>query len=477
MGRFGTGTIPIVHLNSNFQFNSAVKLIFAISNNTAMPPKKHNAFMTFVLEWRKNSAEGRNLTIPQAVAHCGEIWQNMTKQERGPYTSHAKNADVLARAKKEPMNSCGQTISSVEQEERAEAEKQMQMKRDIDRIVLRGKAQHDLENTKFIFAAFNYFAKTNSSIYIPAEFAACLFSLRSGKTSIYSSLINPGHLIFGQSSESQQHAETTHQLPLPPSAMGESDMGRLYSNILEYLRSCQTNEKPNDPLVVFTSPDLMPVVKGCFRYLACDMEDEDEQKIHVYDIQYLFYVLKNEVMEVADLPKQDINKSVTDALFAKDFFEYHSGIACQYHEDRDRSKYCTQSMVARWSYVFSDYMCGDLAIKPLPGKHLPPKQESKFKVINPNLNPDDTSMDTSFASFSTIQSELKQEHSFVPTDHTAFSASIENAVDFPSLNGRKSKASRQPLSNHRNAQGPKNDWNVPASKRSVNETEFDMSRH
>lgn len=149
----------------------------------------------------------------------------------------------------------------------------------------------------------------------------------------------------------------------------------------------------------------------------------------------------------------------------------------QYHEDRDRSKYCTQSMVARWSYVFSDYMCGDLAIKPLPGKHLPPKQETKFKVVNPNLYPDDSSIDTSFASFSTFQSEVKQEHRFAPTDHTAFSASIENADDFPSLNGRKPKTSRQPLSNHRNAREPKNDWNVPASKRMVNESEFNMSRH
>lgn len=54
----------------------------------------------------------------------------------------------------------------------------------------------ELEDEPFIFVAFNYFTKTISNdIYIPAEFAACQFSLKSGKTSIYSSHINPGELL------------------------------------------------------------------------------------------------------------------------------------------------------------------------------------------------------------------------------------------------------------------------------------------
>lgn len=53
----------------------------------------------------------------------------------------------------------------------------------------------DLENTKFIFAAFNYFTKSiTNDIYIPAEFSACQFSLKSGICSIYSSHIDPGEL-------------------------------------------------------------------------------------------------------------------------------------------------------------------------------------------------------------------------------------------------------------------------------------------
>lgn len=119
----------------------------------------------------------------------------------------------------------------------------------------------------------------------------------------------------------------THQLPLPPNALGESDIGRLYANIVEYLRSCNSDANPNS-FVVFTSTELMDVVKGCFRYLESDSE-EPLATIHIYDIQYLLYVLKKEVMDVADLPSEKINKSITDNLFINDFFEYHAGISCQ----------------------------------------------------------------------------------------------------------------------------------------------------
>jgi len=40
-----------------------------------MAPKKHSGFMMFVTEWRNRNAEGRRMTIPQAVAHCGGIWE------------------------------------------------------------------------------------------------------------------------------------------------------------------------------------------------------------------------------------------------------------------------------------------------------------------------------------------------------------------------------------------------------------------
>lgn len=37
----------------------------------------------------------------------------------------------------------------------------------------------------------------------------------------------------------------------------------------------------------------------------------------------------------------------------------------------DRSKYCTLSCVTRWGFMFSDYMCSDLALDMIPGVHIP----------------------------------------------------------------------------------------------------------
>ncbi|XP_060658014.1 protein maelstrom [Drosophila nasuta] len=428
-----------------------------------MPPKK-NGFMAFVQDWR-NTAEGRGLTLPQAVARCGGIWSNMNAQQRGPYNSRAKDAEIAERGARERMTSTGQLVSTVESQQREAVQQSTQMKCNIERIVMKGKAQYDLENSKFVFAAFNYFDKTKKDgIYTPAEFAACLFSIKSGKISVYSSLINPGQIMFGQSNDAKLHADSTHYLPLPPKALGETDMGKLYINIVQYLRGCQVSDNPNDPLIVFTSTELMPVVKGCFRYLASDSDIEDTE-ILVYDIQYLFYILKKEVMEIADLKSTGINKSVTDAVFINDHYEYNSGISCQYHEDNDRCRYCAHSMVSRWAFIFSDYMCGDLAIKPIPGKHLPPKEERKFQVISDQREADITS--SSFVSCESPQ-KLEDKNKYSPTDSTAFAACINKEDDFPTLGGSKPKPNqRPPLSNNFRATSQKSDWNIPTTRRSA----------
>ncbi|XP_017863032.1 PREDICTED: protein maelstrom [Drosophila arizonae] len=446
-----------------------------------MAPKKFNGFMMFVNEWREKTAEGRAVSLPQAISKCGETWKNMNTQQRGPYNKMAKNAEVSARCQVERLNCHGQSLSALEREEMEAAERELNMKRTTERIVLAGKKRHDLENTKFIFAAFNYFTKSmTNDIYIPAEFSACQFSLKSGICSMYSSHIDPGQLIFGQGSETMHHTKHTHQLPLPPNAMGESDIGRLYANIVEYLRACNPDAKPNDPLVVFATPEFMPIVKGCFRYLESDSE-EPLATIHIYDIQYLLYVLKLEVLDSVDIRNVTVNRTATDSLFINDYFCYHLGISCQYHEDIDRCQYCTQSIISRWCYVFSDFMCGDLAITPLPGKHMPPKQEPKFRVSNPgNESVNSSRISSNFSkttnkstgkvsndTFTSGQSIVKHEI----FDHSAFSADLNAAKDFPSLGGRKPKPNRNPMGKDLAPGDPRRAWNVPASKYRVKDFE------
>ncbi|KAI8033192.1 protein maelstrom [Drosophila gunungcola] len=440
-----------------------------------MAPKKHSGFMMFVNEWRDRNAEGRRMTIAQAVSHCGSIWEKMTVQQRGPYNSGAKDADVRERAKTERLNCHGQAVSQVELAQREAAESLMHMKRTIERIVMDAKRSHDLENTKFVFAAFNFFTKAvNADIYVPAEFAACEYSLKEGIRSIYSSLIDPGQIIFGQGSDAKHHSSTTHNLPLPPNALGEKNMAKLYRNIVGYLAKCQ-----GDQLIVFTPSENITMVKSCFQYLACEDEDDARdggQRIQVFDIQYLLFILKKEVLDIAGLPDESINKFVTDAFFTKDFFEFTPEIACQFHEENDRTKYCTQSMVTRWAYTFSDFMCGDLAITVQPGKHIPPKTKPSYRII-----PSDASSlapDSSFDSFYSLPgSRVKKENqsrdtsptgsrrsvassSYAPTDHTAFTADLNEVGEFPSLGGRRPTRAAG-VSAERNTGA----WNLPRHSR------------
>lgn len=336
---------------------------------------------------------------------------------------------------------------------------------------------------------------------MPAEFAACQYSLKQGIISVYSTLIDPGHIIFGQASDAQHHSSTTHSLPLPPKALGESNMAKLYSQILEYLTKCHGNK----PLIVFTPSEIIPIVKSCFKFLSCESEQDsrsDLEEVLVFDIQYLFFILKKEVLDIAGLPDDKVNIHVTDSIFLRDFFEFTPEIACQvradiiiipgltkfhycplqYHEENDRTKYCTQSMVMRWCFTFSDYMCGDLAITVQPGKHIPPKTKPNYRVI-----PADTSSlarDSSFGAFySRPGSQVKEANkprdnspsgslrsnassSYVPTDHTAFASDLNEVKEFPSLGGRRDKGRRTPA---RAVQQDMGAWNLSAHSRGLNE--------
>lgn len=113
---------------------------------------------------------------------------------------------------------------------------------------------------------------------------------------------------------------------------------------------------------------------------------------------------------------------------------------------------------------------------------MPPKQEPNFKVRDPELS----SRNSSFTSFHTAESKVKQEKDwdYKPTDHTAFSSNLGTDDDFPSLSGRKAKQAHQFAGNDNynynsyQSREPRSDWNVPASRKNANDYRdaFNMTR-
>nr|XP_036671525.1 protein maelstrom-like [Drosophila suzukii] len=400
-----------------------------------MAPKKISAFMLFVTEWRKTNDGGFEMTIDQAVAHCSEIWKEMTTLERGPYCSKAKDANGMNGNRVERLNCYGHPVTHVEQDKRQVEDRENLQKRTIERMVMDAKNSDDLENAKFVLVAFNVFTEdVIHDVYVPAEFSACEFSLKDGVRSVYSTLIAPDSLIFGHASDAIHHAATTHELPLPPRALGDRKMLNVFRNILEYLKKCQWDDR----FVVFTPSKGIPMVTKCFSYLGegCGVE-----LIKVLDLHYLFFMLKKVVMDVAGFPDPGINKHVTDMIFKRDTFDLAPEIACQYHEEIDRTKYCTQSMVTRWAYTFCDYMCGNLAIALQPGKHKPlsnepnPDASISIEAFWQEIQSQDTEMTSTSRPF--VASSTHD-----PTDHTAFASDLKEERESPRLGRRFARGRR-----------------------------------
>ncbi|XP_020809067.1 protein maelstrom-like [Drosophila serrata] len=327
-----------------------------------------NGFMTFVQEWRQTDPVGQGMSLAQAVERCGDVWKVMTPEERSPYVEKAMTINLETR--KKPSQIVQMDLALREAEERLE-----EMKRTTENMVLEAVEANGLENRHFVFISHNFFTTTVSGdLYVPAEFSACKFSLKQGIMSWYTTLINPGSLDLGQARDALHHSTTTHGLPLPPNALGERNMNKLYKNIHDYLTRCIGCK----PLIVFTNSEDIGRVKASLddlRVKSCHRGKE----IVVLGIEYLLFCLKKQLLLIAGQPIDDIHELCTDSYVKKDVYEFESHISCKFHEDVDRTQFCSLSRVQRWGLITMQ-VCDVLNIPKKPGKHIPDPDPDPKKV-------------------------------------------------------------------------------------------------
>lgn len=139
--------------------------------------------------------------------------------------------------------------------------------------------------------------------------------------------IYAGVNIYGHQYEAQQHSETTHNLPLPPNALGDKNLGNIYNDILNFIRGGNSNNYPS----VYTHRDCVHIVESILDFLKTDI-GANNIDLKVYPIQYLFYIMKEATCEAGELEKPN-SFYITDAYFERDFFEYQIGIGCQVSEN------------------------------------------------------------------------------------------------------------------------------------------------
>ncbi|XP_020715959.1 protein maelstrom-like isoform X2 [Ceratitis capitata] len=115
-----------------------------------------------------------------------------------------------------------------------------------------------------------------------------------------------------------------------------SNLGLIYSNILDFVRIRETGEY--QPLYSF--PENKQIIESVLDYLKTDSPKNTDLK--VYDMKFLFYMLKKATCEMGEIV-ESFNQHITDAFPIRYSFEFEDGPACVYHEDIDKTKYCTQS--------------------------------------------------------------------------------------------------------------------------------------
>ena len=137
--------------------------------------------------------------------------------------------------------------------------------------------------------------------------------------------MNPGDNIIGYAYAAKLHTDATHQLPLPPNAIGECNFGLLYQEVLNFIKASSNLLSSENYPPLFTRKDQIDEVKSILNDL---MERRQcTTKLKVYNINYLFYNLKKATCTHGGL---DIPKSIfiTDSYFDRDEFEYSTGIGC-----------------------------------------------------------------------------------------------------------------------------------------------------
>lgn len=96
-------------------------------------------------------------------------------------------------------------------------------------------------------------------------------------------------------------------MPLPPNALGNTDLEGVYADILQFLGP--------EPLQLFTLQDAIPIVTGVLKFL-----NTESSQLNILPIEYLFYKMKQASCETAMLsPPESIH--VTNSLFNLDPYE------------------------------------------------------------------------------------------------------------------------------------------------------------
>ena len=277
-----------------------------------------------------------------------------------------------------------------------------------------------MDELDFNLITFNYFSKS-INCYTPAEIGLSKFNLSEGITKQFHQFINPQQLPLGMAYTAKDYSETTHKIVPPPNCIGEVFSHKLYEHIIEFLTSNDGGAGKVPPLYTFNTH--VPIVKSIMQQL-CEISNKDFKLFKIYPLCELFFRLKSQTAQFNARDNSLFNSIfLARALLERDIYDYISNISCDYHEELDCSKYCSLSMVTRWSYFIMNHCSSDLNIELIEGKHIPHNQ----RTISVQKNNENELDKTNYTAYMDIDDE-KTENEFIFNNNESDSISMVSAT-------------------------------------------------
>lgn len=224
--------------------------------------------------------------------------QNLPPHEKGVYKARAKEHKIKAQGNVTKRNAIGESLISLELQEKKEQEFRKNMIKYIESVVSLGILHNskysilnlmnfsclkyqsivqrltlsfiiDLPKLKFLFIHANWFCKRDIGInqyeFFPAEFAIAEFSLENGIEDVYHELLK-ANLPLGWKREAMEISQQTHQIPIDLED-GKRDYSVMYDNFTRFLDARKTGNK-YPPL--FTLKDSYPIIESLLTKLVDD---------------------------------------------------------------------------------------------------------------------------------------------------------------------------------------------------------------
>lgn len=188
-----------------------------------------------------------------------------------------------------------------------------------------------IKEQPFYFISAVYFCRVADGDYVPAELAISSYSFENGITNKYHTFIKPLTLPYGYAADARDHAAATHQLDVPPKAQGESNYGRIYDDIVRFIKpknGFNQSAATKNNLVVFTSAAQRELIESILSQFALDDDVNDDIQIEVFPLEELFYVLKIKSMDVKNIQHRIKHIDISNSLLESIEFENVDRIAC-----------------------------------------------------------------------------------------------------------------------------------------------------